>query len=54
MLYISKGIVCPESVEGNLFLGRGKQKYQLQGREASLWLRGSLLGHRDFLHFNWI
>lgn len=40
MLYISKGIVCPESVEGNLFLGRGKQKYQLQGREAAVWLKG--------------
>ena len=40
MLYISKGIVCPESVAGNLFLERGNQKFQLQGREASLWLRG--------------
>lgn len=40
MLYISKGIVCPESIAGNLFLEKGNQKYQLQGREASLWLRG--------------
>lgn len=40
MLYISKGIVCPESVKGNLFLKRGNQKFQLQGKEATIWLKG--------------
>ena len=40
MLYISKGMVCPESVTGNLFLERGNQKFQLQGREAAVWLKG--------------
>ncbi len=40
MLYLSKGIVCPESVTGNLFLERGNQKFQLQGREAAVWLQG--------------
>lgn len=40
MLYISKGIVCPESVTGNLFLERGNQKFQFQGREAAVWLKG--------------
>ena len=42
MLYISKGVVCPESVTGNLFLERGNQKFQLQGREAAVWLKGRL------------
>ena len=40
MLYISKGMVCPESETGNLFLERGNQKFQLQGREAAVWLKG--------------
>lgn len=40
MLYISKGIVCPESLTGTLFLERGNQKFQLQGREAAVWLNG--------------
>lgn len=40
MLYISKGIVCSESVTGNLFLERGNQTFQLQGREAAVWLNG--------------
>lgn len=39
MLYLSKGIVCPESVAGNLFLERGGQKFQLQGKEAAVWLK---------------
>lgn len=40
MLYLSKGIVCPESVTGNLFLERGNQTFRLQGREAAVWLKG--------------
>lgn len=40
MLYLSKGIVCPESIAGNLFLERGNQKFQLQGGEAAVWLKG--------------
>lgn len=40
MLYLSKGIVCPESAIRNLFLEKGKQKFQIQGGEAAVWLRG--------------
>lgn len=40
MLYISKGMVCPETVTGPLFLEKGNQKFQLQGREAAVWLKG--------------
>lgn len=40
MLYLSKGIVCPESVIGNLFLKRGNQTFQLRGRETAVWLKG--------------
>ena len=40
MLYLSKGMVQPESSTGNLLLERGWKRFRLQGMEAAVWLKG--------------
>lgn len=40
MLYLSKGVVQPESGTGSLLLERGGKQFRLQGMEAAVWLRG--------------
>lgn len=40
MIYLSKGVVQPESSIENLWLERGGKQFQLQGAEAAVWLKG--------------
>lgn len=40
MIYLSKGIVQPESSIENLRLEHGRKQFQLQGAEAAVWLKG--------------
>lgn len=40
MLYLSKGVVQPESDTGSLLLERGGKRFRLQGMEAAVWLKG--------------
>lgn len=40
MIYLSKGVVFPNSTADNLFIQRGSERFHLNGLEAELWLRG--------------
>lgn len=40
MIYLSKGVVQPKSSIENLWLERGGKQFQLQGAEATIWLKG--------------
>lgn len=40
MLYLSKGIVCRNSTENNLYIAHGNNTFTLKGTEAKVWLDG--------------